>query len=384
MPAKPKKLKKLLREKLPEEKLEEKPVVTEGEIDTDVLASVIKKMEEKYEKAGIERGTSEIKEMRKNIEYGAAALRIKKGTPKDLLFFESSYIRSFAKFYGILEAPLSFLSGIIDRFFGIKLRGDLVASGMMYSPQQYLSLIASTTAVIWILSLFIIFSFVVLFNLNIGIAIFTLAIVPFLSIAFAVLIPSVKAQRKAVEIDRQLPFALRHMSIEIKAGVSIYKVMESIAGADYGALSNGFKYVLFSIEKGVSTEDALESWALSTRSDGLKRAMFHLVRALRTGGNLSEIMITIADDVSFEHRLKINEYAGKLSLMSLFLLMTAIVFPIMLTILTAVGTSPQIKAYVPLFSIFSPSFLVVLYFALCPALIILFVMIVKSSDPGCY
>ena len=382
MPAKPKKLKRLLKEKLPGEKLEERPVINEDEVDRDVLSKVIERMKQKYETQGIEVGAPKVKEMKDMIEYGPSALRIKRGTPKELMFFESSYIRGFAKFYDVLKAPLSFFSSVMDKFFGDRLQQDLTSAGMMYSVQQYLSLTVAITAMIWLLSLFMTLTFAFMFNVGIAFVLLVLIMAPFICIAFSILIPSSKAQRKAVEIDRQLPFALRHMAIEIKAGVSIFKVMESIASADYGPVSDGFKYVLFSIEKGVPTEEALETWAMRTRSDGLKRSIFHLVRALRTGGNLSDIMITIAEDVSFEHRTKISEYAGKLSLMSLFLLMVAIVFPVMFTILTAIGSSPQIKAFVPLFAVFSPSFLIVLYFVLCPALILIFIMFVKSADPG--
>ena len=382
MPAKPKKLKKLLKEKLPEEKLEERPVVTEGEIDSDVLSKVIERMKEKYEREGVERKLPEVEEKRGMLEYGAGALRIKKGAPKELMFFETSYIRGFAKFYDALKAPLSLFSDLIARFFGENIRGNLIAANMVYSLRQYLSLVAAVTSLIWLLSLFIILSFVFMFNLNIGIAILLLAIIPLFCVAFAILIPSSRAQKIAVQINRELPFALRHMSTEIRAGISIFKVMESVAGADYGPVSDGFKNVLFSIEKGVPTEEALQNWASKTKSDGLKRAIYHLVRALRTGGNLSDIMVTIAEDVSFEHRTKISEYVGKLSLMGLFLLMVAIVFPVMLTILTAIGSSPQIGEFAPLFTVFTTDFLIILYFLMCPVLILIFIMFAKSSDPG--
>jgi len=384
MTAKSKRLKKLLKERLPEDKLGQGPVVTEGEIDTDVLSKVVARMKEKYEREGTDKKlmTSRAGAMRERIEYGPAAMRIKRGTPKDLMLFENTYVRGFAKFYDVLRAPLSMFSGMIDKFFGAQIQRNLTASGMRYSTSQYFSLLSAVTMVMFLLTLFITATLVFAFNLSILLAVLLLLLTPVFCIAFGILIPSSRAQRKAVEIDRHLPFALRHMAIEIKAGVGIFKVMESVAGADYGAVSEGFKYVLFSIEKGVPTEEALQNWAARTRSDSLKRSIFHLVRALRTGGNLSDIMVTIAEDVSFEHRMKISEFAGKLNLMSLFLLMVAIVFPVMFTILAAIGSSPQIKSFVPMFTMFSPSFLILLYFIFCPALIMIFIMFVRSSDPG--
>jgi flagellar protein FlaJ len=107
----------------------------------------------------------------------------------------------------------------------------------------------------------------------------------------------------------------------------------------------------------------------------------HLVRALRTGGNLSEIMITIAEDVAFERRMKIADFSEKLNLMSLFLMMVAIVFPVLITILTVIGSSPSIKQYLASFSMFNMELLTIIYFVICPAFLFIFLYFIKSSDP---
>jgi flagellar protein FlaJ len=157
--------------------------------------------------------------------------------------------------------------------------------------------------------------------------------------------------------------------------------MESIASSDYGALSDGFRTVLFNIEKGVPTEDALDLWGERTRSEGLRRMVSHLVRAMKTGGNLSDIMITIAEDVSFERRMKIADFAEKLNLMSLFLMMVAVILPVLITILAVIGSSPSIKQYMSTFSLFNIDFLMLMYFVLCPALLLMFIYFIKASDP---
>ena len=129
------------------------------------------------------------------------------------------------------------------------------------------------------------------------------------------------------------------------------------------------------------TEVALEKWAEKTRSEGLRRMISHLVRALRTGGNLSDIMVTIAEDVSFERRMKIADFAEKLNLLALFLMMTAVVFPVMITILTSIGSAPSIKQYLSVFSVFNQTFLALVYFVICPAALLMFMYFIKASDP---
>ena len=252
---------------------------------------------------------------------------------------------------------------------------------MVYSVEQYLTLAVSAGVLALLVSLAIVFILVaaVGFSPVLGII---LAFVPSLLILIgALMLPASRANKIANAIDKELPFALRHMSIEIRAGVGIFKTMESIATSNYGALSDGFREVLFNIEKGMPTEVALEKWAEKTRSEGLRRMISHLVRALRTGGNLSDIMVTIAEDVSFERRMKIADFAEKLNLLALFLMMTAVVFPVMITILTSIGSAPSIKQYLSVFSVFNQTFLALVYFVICPAALLMFMYFIKASDP---
>ena len=81
-------------------------------------------------------------------------------------------------------------------------------------------------------------------------------------------------------------------------------------------------------------------FAERNKSQGLQRAVTQISRALRTGGNLSEIISTIADDVSFETRMKIRDYTELLNLISIGYIMIAVVAPVMITILAAVTQLP--------------------------------------------
>ena len=68
--------------------------------------------------------------------------------------------------------------------------------------------------------------------------------------------------------------------------------------ADYGELSEEFSRTINEIEEGTDTKLALRHMALRTQSKALRNSLIHVIRALRTGGNLSVIMNDIADDVS--------------------------------------------------------------------------------------
>jgi flagellar protein FlaJ len=180
------------------------------------------------------------------------------------------------------------------------------------------------------------------------------AAAPFLGV-FSVLIflvigasyPNVRAKERAISIDRELPFALRQLSTQVKAGLSFNRAMTSVAQSDYGELSVEMKKALRDMDSGATTEEALSKVMYRSKSRGFKRALIQIIRSLRTGGRLSEIIASIADDVSFETRMGIRDFTEVLNIISVVYIMIAVVAPVTLTVLTAVIQLPLIAANIP-------------------------------------
>ncbi|HEV8289699.1 MAG TPA: type II secretion system F family protein [Candidatus Norongarragalinales archaeon] len=164
---------------------------------------------------------------------------------------------------------------------------------------------------------------------------------------FMIIRPGMTASGRAAEVDKELPFALRQMSTQLKAGVSFHKSMASIANAGYGVLSEEFRKVMRDLERGSSTEEALLRLATRTRSKGLKKTLVQILRAIRTGGNLSEIITGIADDIAFETRSKIRDFTEQLNIISIFYIMASVVVPVMLTVVSAVLQLPVLGGGLP-------------------------------------
>ncbi len=363
-----------------QEKILEKSVTED--YDREAISKIVERMKQKYIEEGVLKEDEEEQSELKKIISGSKQLQIKGGSAKELALFENPMVRLFGKFYLLLESPISKLTDLFYKKTGKKLENDLLAAGMNYSVEQYLSLALSSTLFITIITLiFLIFTTLIKVT-SILTDIILIISIPFFVLVLFFLIPNSKAKKIGQEIDKQLPFALRHMSIEIRAGVGIYKTMESIASSGYGPLSDGFRWVLYQIEKGVPTEEALEAWSNRTKSQSLSRVVSHIIRALRTGGNLSEIMVTIAEDVSFERKMKIADFAEKLNLLGLFLMFATVVGPVMLTILTTIASSPTISQYLGMFSFFTIDFLMLTYFVIVPAMAGIFIYFIKSADPG--
>jgi flagellar protein FlaJ len=373
-------VKKPEKEEEKQEKILEKSV--KEDYDREAISKIVERMKQKYIEEGVLKEDEAEESELKKIIAGNKQLQLKGGSAKELALFENPMVRLFGKFYLFLESPISKLTDFFYKKTGVKLENDLLAAGMNYSVEQYLSLALSSTLFITILTLiFLVFTTII--NLTSLLTdIILLISIPLFILFMFFLIPNSKAKKIGQEIDKQLPFALRHMSIEIRAGVGIYRTMESIATSGYGPLSDGFRWVLYQVEKGVPTEEALEAWAARTKSQALGRVVSHIVRALRTGGNLSEIMVTIAEDVSFERKMKIADFAEKLNLLGLFLMFATVVGPVMLTILTTIASSPTISQYLGMFSFFTIDFLMLTYFLIVPAMVGIFIYFIKSADPG--
>ncbi len=179
-------------------------------------------------------------------------------------------------------------------------------------------------------------------SITTGLAIsITMALLGFAGgLALTLSYPAMQANGKAALIDKELPFALRQLSTQVKAGVSFTRALKSIGDTNYGVLTVEIKKTLSDMDGGLSTIEALRKLAKRNKSQGLQRAVTQISRALRTGGNLSEIISTIADDVSFETRMKIRDYTELLNLISIVYIMIAVVAPVMVTILAAVTQLP--------------------------------------------
>jgi len=356
------------------------------EVDREALDKIVDRMADKYKKEGILREDEipeKTKELRK-IMRGERQYGVGEKSAKELKRFENPLIKVFGKIYTVFESPIEKITGLLEKTLGRGLERNLVAARMNYSSEQYLTLSFIASIVISLISLAmgLVLNFLGIGSMLMSILI-AILMIP-LVLGFSLLIPKSRAEKIGNEVEKQMPFALRHMSIEIRAGVGIYETMNSIAKSNYGRLSEGFEWVLGQIEKGVTTEDALEAWSERTRSQDVRRVVGHLTRAIRTGGSLSSIMAEIAEDVSFERRQKIEDFAEKLNLLGLFLMMIAIVFPVMIAILTSIGSVPALQQYLGMFAIFTPTFLMLVFFVIVPSFLLLFIFYVKSSDPGSF
>lgn len=196
-----------------------------------------------------------------------------------------------------------------------------------------------------------------------------------LLIAFLIVYyPKIKHENEYSSISKELPYALRQLSTELKAGKSLFDSLDSVAESDYGVLSLEFSRVLEEIKYGESSENAFLNLDKRVKSKALSRVIFEILSCLRIGSNLSNSLNIIAEDVNFDMRMKLKEYSEKLNAFIMIYTFLAILAPvIVLTMLLA--ASVVIGDLVP------GDLVLILYGLFFPMIIVFLAIMIKKLEP---
>ncbi|WP_297551034.1 type II secretion system F family protein [Thermococcus sp.] len=187
--------------------------------------------------------------------------------------------------------------------------------------------------------------------------------------------PKMVWKRRVTEVERTLPYALRHMASLLSAGVGIAEAILSVAKADYGVLSEEFELILRDMRTGSSFEDALTKFEEKMASENVSRVVKQILRAVKFGGNLAEILYKLAEDFSFEYRMKLVEYVQKINGISFIYMFMTIVMPTMFVVGVLAGS---IMARQLIFNV--QTLAVILIFAF-PALSLIIINMIKKAEP---
>jgi flagellar protein FlaJ len=357
-------------------------------IDFGKVESIVKRMKKKQAAAGL-RPEEEVSEARlrelRGIISGAPA-RIQIQTAEDLKKSPHFFPRLIGNIYSAFGFVFRGLEKVFARLTLVKkLDYFIYSANMRYSGAQWLaiatvlSVIAAVAAFVLSGSYFILVmglesTSVLLFALLLALAAFLFAMV------ISLLYPKMKADNRAAAINVELPFALRHMATELKAGIGLYKTLQTIAVADYGVLSEEFARTINEIEEGTDTRDALSNFAARTRSRSLRAALGHVIRALKTGGNLSDIMATIAADVSFDLRMKMRDFGEKMNFFGVIFIFVAIVLPVFVSVLGSIANAPVGAMFASMLPLDVPT-ITLFYLAVMPLILLWLIIYLRVIQP---
>ena len=141
--------------------------------------------------------------------------------------------------------------------------------------------------------------------------------------------PKLLIKKKVVDVDRNLLHALRHIYVQVKAGVSIFDTFTSISTGSYGTISDEFKRLVKEVNAGKPIEKALDDLILKTPSVYFRRVVWQLSNGIKAGSDVSIVMKSIIENISAEQRIAIKKYGSKLNPLTLVYMMVAVILPAM-------------------------------------------------------
>ena len=172
-----------------------------------------------------------------------------------------------------------------------------------------------------------------------------------------------------------MPYVLRHLASLLSAGVGIAEAMLSVANSDYGVISEEFELIVRDMRSGASFEEALTRFEERMASENVSRVVKQILRAVKFGGELSGILYKLAEDFSFEYRMKLMEYVQKINGLAFVYMFISVVMPTMLVV-AILAASIMAKTLV-----MSVQGLAVLLLFGFPAMAFLMVVMIKCSEP---
>jgi len=199
-------------------------------------------------------------------------------------------------------------------------------------------------------------------------------VIVFMAYVFVIHYPDMKEKRNYSDLNQELPYALRHMGIELKSGKGLHDALLTIRNADYGSLSREFTRVLEEIKFGRSTEDSLLEMSHRVKSEGLSRAIHQIIGTLRVGGNLANSLEIIAQDISFDMQIKLKEYSQKLNSFILIYTFLVILAPVISLIMLMAGSTV-------IGDVVSSELLFVIYGIFFPLIVVFMGLFIKKLEP---
>lgn len=183
----------------------------------------------------------------------------------------------------------------------------------------------------------------------------------------------VKISKRAKEIDKSVLFAGRFLLIKLNSGDPLINAIEE-AGKSYGAASEYFKDILKQVQLGTDLETALARATEYCPSKYLKQILFQITNALRIGIDVTHFLESTLEEISDEQLIEIMRYGKKLSSLSMFYMLVAVIVPSLgMTLFMVVASMISINMDFFAFSI------IIFFLALIQ---FIFITLFKSARPN--
>jgi flagellar protein FlaJ len=139
--------------------------------------------------------------------------------------------------------------------------------------------------------------------------------------------PKLFVKKRVRDMERNLIYGLKHILIQMKSGVPMFKSFVSLSQGGYGALSEEFGNLVKAVQTGGNVEDELDRIAIHNPSLYLRRAIWQISNGIKAGSDMSLVLNSIIENVIKEQALAIRRYGSQLNPLTLVYMMVAVIIP---------------------------------------------------------
>ncbi len=202
-----------------------------------------------------------------------------------------------------------------------KLEHDLISAKLPDSVDKYAQKIFMQAVFVSLM-----FSFIAFFILGFLKTIPVLIVTFFGGIFFFANYPKNIIRKREKEIKRNLLFAGRYLLIKIESGEPLFMSLIGVSKS-YGAAGKAFREIVQDIQFGTSMENAIDNAIKYNPCKDLTRILWELSNSIKTGTDINKTLTSILEQISKEYILEIEKYGKKLNSLTLFYLVTGVIFP---------------------------------------------------------
>ncbi|MBI2109571.1 type II secretion system F family protein [Candidatus Woesearchaeota archaeon] len=103
-----------------------------------------------------------------------------------------------------------------------------------------------------------------------------------------------KEIKRQKEIELKFLEFVRNLVENVRSGIPVPKAISQVSTKDYGALNPYIKKLAYQMEWGVPVPEAFVTFAKDTRNDIIKRAVTIIIEAEKSGGDIGDVLVSVA------------------------------------------------------------------------------------------
>jgi len=254
-----------------------------------------------------------------------------------------------------------------------KLKKNMRMARIQQTPEQFVAQSLRNSGLMTIAMIFLMFLFFTKVKISLVLILPIAIVLFFIFYKFNMLKITAAIATRKKDIDKDVLFAGRYLLVKLNSGQPLINALID-ASKSYGVAKSYFAEIVREIELGKPLEQAIAQEAEFSPSKKFRKILFQISNALRIGIDVTEFLDATLDEIAEQQIIEINRYGKKLSSITLFYMLIAIVFPSLgLTIFTVVESvsNPNIGL---------SFFLAILFFL--ALLQVIFLLVYKAIRPN--